>query len=84
MAADLLESISKEGYRPPRASVRNRQQVRNTVMFQWPLKREYMTVEEFKFDMHERFGISEGTVLKILYPKSKTPRRYKNLYKNIE
>ena len=79
MGADLLERISQEGYRPPSASVRKRHETRKSVMRQWFLKREYMTVEEFKVDMHETFGISEGTVLKILYPKSKTPRRFKNL-----
>jgi hypothetical protein len=83
-AADLLANISEKGYRPPRASVRKRQQVRNYVMFQWRLKGKYMTVEEFKFDINQMWGISEGTILKILYPNSKTPRRYKNLYKNIE
>jgi hypothetical protein len=53
-------------------------------MFQWRVKGKYMTVEEFIFDINQMWGISEGTVLKILYPKSKIPRRYKNLFKNVE
>ena len=83
-AAELLANISEKGYRPPRASVRKRQQVRKDVMFQWRVKGKYMTVEEFIFDINQMWSIPEGTVLKILYPKSKIPRRYKNLFKNVE
>jgi hypothetical protein len=66
-AAEVLEKISKEGYRIPKPSTRQRRGTRKLVQFQWALKGKYMTVEEFKEHVHEKFGIPEGTVLKILY-----------------
>ena len=67
MAADLLEKISKEGYRPPRPSARNRRDIRRHVQFHWALNKGFMTVEEFKAHMQDDFGIPEGTVPKIIY-----------------
>jgi hypothetical protein len=81
IAALLLEKISKEGYRPPRASARQRRDTRAFVQFEWALKREYMTVEEFKAHMNDDFGIPEGTVLKILYA---TENRFLKLLAQID
>jgi hypothetical protein len=66
MAADLLEKISKEGYRPPKPSAPSRLDIRRHVQFHWALNKGNMTVEQFKTHMQDDFGIPEGTVLKII------------------
>jgi hypothetical protein len=72
MAADLLENIAKNGYRPPKPSTRHRLTNRNQVHLWWALQKNYMTVEKFKAWMSENFGIPEGTTVKYIY-RGKNP-----------
>ena len=83
IAADVLEKIALEGYKPPRPSARKRWDVRRKVVIQWGLKKRSMTVQEFASHMHEEHNIPEGTVLKNIYRKAKSPRRNKNSSKKV-